>query len=810
MRLYAGSSEQFIQDTARNQISEKLKRAFFSEYRYDPSPGEVRSWQNSLRAMSQVVEHSELLDHGVLLEYQLPLSSRRLDCILCGRDEQEMPNAVVVELKQWEACEPADGKNEVLTWLGNSQREVLHPSVQVGRYRMYLEDTHPAFYSPPNPIGLSSCAYLHNHHYSKEDPLFSDKFSVQLKEAPLFTADDFDEIRSFLRHRLLAGDGLSFLNTIEENKYRPSKKLMEHVSNVISGKAEYILLDEQLVVYDKVFACVKKGFHQNKKTILIVNGGPGTGKSVIALNLMADLLSSGYNAHYATGSRAFTETLRKIIGARGSVQFKSFNSYGNAESNAVDVLICDESHRIREYSWSMFTPKAKRTNVPQIEELINAAKVCVFLIDDRQVVRPNEVGSKKYIEGYTKEMNCTISDYKLDVQFRCAGSESFVNWIENTLGIEQTANVLWKGDENFDFEILYTPQEVEDKIREKADQGISARMTAGFCWPWSKRLNSDRTLVKDVVIGDYQRAWNARPEATRLAPGIPKSNFWAYDPNGIDQVGCVYTAQGFEFDYVGVIFGKDLVFDFEQQTWFGDKRHSFDTVVKRSQDKFDDLVKNTYRVLLSRGLKGCYVCFLDKDTENFVRSRIDTKELIQIRKQQTTIKEIEKNILPFRYLDADEIRPYENCVPIYDLKIAAGKFSDEQNVPENPENITWVELPDAFRHNRNLFVAQVEGESMNRRIPNGAWCLFRLFPAGTRQGKVVLVQHHEIHDVEMGGHFTVKLYDSEKRIDPDGSWRHDRITLKPYSNISDFEPIELTEDQSENLKVIAELVAVLS
>lgn len=407
MRLYAGSSEQFILDSVRGQISEKLKGAFFRQYRYEPSINEVRSWQNSLRAMSQVVEHSGLLDHGILLEYQLPLSSKRLDCIVCGHDANSAPNAVIVELKQWENCEEAAGKNEVLTWVGGAHREVLHPSVQVGQYRMYLEDTHPSFYSPPDPIALSSCVYLHNHHSQKNDVLFSSKFSDVLKSNPLYTADDFDEIKNFLRNRLKIGEGLSLLSAIEANRFRPSKKLMDHVSGVIKGKAEYVLLDEQLVVYDKVFACIKKGFHHNKKTVLIVNGGPGTGKSVIAINLMADLLRGGYNAHYATGSRAFTETLRKIIGTRGQVQFKYFNSYQTAEFDSVDVLICDEAHRIREYSWSMYTPKANRSNTPQIEELINAAKVCVFLLDDRQVVRPNEVGSKSHIiiNPATKYMN---------------------------------------------------------------------------------------------------------------------------------------------------------------------------------------------------------------------------------------------------------------------------------------------------------------------------------------------------------------------------------------------------------------------
>jgi DUF2075 family protein len=197
-----------------------------------------------------------------------------------------------------------------------------------------------------------------------------------------------------------------------------------------------------------------------------------------------------------------------------------------------------------------------------------------------------------------------------------------VNWISNTLGIERTANVLWEDDERFEFRIFPSPELLEAAIRRKVAQGVSARMTAGYCWKWSKP-RSDGTLVEDVVIGDYRRPWNAQPDAGRLARGIPKASLWAYEPGGIEQVGCVYTAQGFEFDYAGVIFGPDLVYDFDRGDWVGHPKRSFDGTVKRGKDRFTEFVKNTYRVLLSRGLKGCYVHFMDKDTERFVRSRME-------------------------------------------------------------------------------------------------------------------------------------------------------------------------------------------
>ena len=623
MRLYSGSSKQFVADTARNQISEKLKESFFSHYRYRPSPAEVNSWRASLSAMAHVFQLAELMDHGVALEYQLPLTSRRLDCLVCGRDGKQQDNAVIVELKQWGKCQQSDGENLVSTWVGGAERDVLHPSAQVGQYQRYLEDAHTAFYDGPAPIRLGSCAYLHNYYAEAGDALFAEKYRRILERSPAFTADEVDPLADYLRRRLEIGEGLDVLERVEQSQYRPSKKLMDHVGRVIKGLPAYVLLDEQQVVYEKVLAIARKGFHDRKKTVLVVRGGPGTGKSVIALNLMSDLLLQGVNAQYATGSKAFTETLRAIIGSRGGIQFKYFNSYMAADSRVVDVLICDEAHRIRETSNSRFTPKAKKSSRRQVDELMDASQVLVCFVDDKQVVRPNEVGSADLLVRAAKERGCKTLDFELQAQFRCAGSDGFVNWVNNTLGIARTANVLWDSSDAFDFRIFGSPEALETAIRQKAAEGHSARMTAGFCWPWSKP-NHDGTLVEDVVIGEYLRPWNAKPDSGRLAKGIPKASVWAYDPSGTEQIGCIYTAQGFEFDYVGVIFGPDLRYSFDSQSWEGHPETSYDTVVRRSKKTFVDLVKNSYRVLLSRGLKGCFVHFMDKETEMFMKSRIES------------------------------------------------------------------------------------------------------------------------------------------------------------------------------------------
>ena len=550
------------------------------------------------------------------------MSSKRLDCIICGRDSAETGNAVIVELKQWEKCEDADGENEVATWVGHAKRELLHPSVQVEGYKEYLENTHTAFYEGENPVVLDACAYLHNYNHDPKDAIFSPKFAAPLSRCPVFTADEVPKLRDRLIDRLEGGNGVDVLKRIERSKYRPSKKLMDHVANVIRGNKEYVLLDDQKIVFDKILALASAGFHDRRKTALIVKGGPGTGKSVIAINVMADLLSKGYNAQYATGSRAFTEVLKKRIGRRGQVQFNYFSSYGHAERDAVDVLIADESHRIRATSVSRYQKKEDRTGLPQIEEMMNAAKVGVFFIDDLQVVRPKEVGSVQYIKHFAEDKGCKVLEYQLEVQFRCFGSDAFVNWVDNTLGIRRTANVIWERKDEFDFKIMGSPEQLEAAIKTQVDRGFTGRVTAGYCWHWSLP-DQNGNLKDDVVIGDYRRPWDARPEAKKLAPGIPKATLWADDPNGINQVGCVYNAQGFEFDYVGVIFGPDLRYNFDLQRWEGHPEDSHDSTVRSSRDRFVDLVKNTYRVLLTRGMKGCYVHFMDKDTERFIRSRTE-------------------------------------------------------------------------------------------------------------------------------------------------------------------------------------------
>lgn len=623
MQLYAGTSKDFISDATRNGIASKLQRAFLDAFHYSPSTQEVQSWQNSLFRMAFALQQGNMLDHGVLLEYQLPLSSRRLDCMVTGHSEGGQPYGVIVELKQWSDVEESNAEDCVTTWVAGSKKDILHPSRQVGQYEEYLRDMHSVFVR--GEVGLRSCAFLHNLSYNPGSEIFAPRHSQVLKQYPAFTGDKQDDLITFMGDHLRAGRGEAVLDQVLKSKFAPSKKLLEHTAQVVQDQKAYVLLDSQQVVFAKVLAEAREGAKASKlkKTVVLVHGGPGTGKSVIALHLLGRLSGEGLKTMHLTGSKAFTENMRKVVGSRAAAQFGYFNvnKKGELPPNQFDALVLDEAHRIRESSKDRFTKPGDWSGLPQIDELVHIARVSVFFIDDRQIVRPGEVGSSDLIREAAKRAGAKLLEYELDAQFRCSGSDGFINWVDNTLDIRRTANVLWKRDDPYEFRVMDSVGALEEAIRQKATEG-SARLVAGFCWPWSEP-NSDGSLVKDVQVGGWALPWNAKPDAGRLAVGIPKSNFWASDPGGLEQVGCVYTAQGFEFDYVGIIIGPDLRYDWDQNAWVGDKKHSFDSVVKRSGDRFTELVKNTYRVLFTRGIKGCYVHFMDEGTRKFFQSRLE-------------------------------------------------------------------------------------------------------------------------------------------------------------------------------------------
>jgi DUF2075 family protein len=621
MHLYQGSTSEFIGDATRNLIAMKLSDRFFEHFRYRPAPSEVASWQNSLRAMSQALQLGDLTEQGILVELQLPLTSKRLDCLITGTTSNGAPSSMIVELKQWEDVLPSPIPECVAVDFYGRTRDVLHPSRQVRGYEQYLIDTHPAFST--GIVGVASCSYLHNARHNPRSFLHHERFAELLGRYPLYEGDRTDELVDYLIANVGDADDGSVLERVAEARFHPHRRLLDHVATMIRREPSFTLLDEQVVAYNAVLAQVRASALTPGHAVFLIRGGPGTGKSVIAINLVAELAASGARVVHATGSRAFTENLRRLVGSRGGALFGWFRNLRTL-GEQLDVVVLDEAHRIRETSTDRFSRPTDRTGKRQVEEIFDAARVTVFFIDDLQVVRPGEVGSSDLIREEAAKRGLPLYEFELEAQFRANGSDAFIQWVDNTLAVARTPQVLWDSADPFEFRVVDSVPALEAAIRARAAGGSTARLVAGFCWPWSQP-NADGTLVPDVVEGDWSMPWNARTDVGRLAPGIPKSHYWASDPAGIDQVGCVYTAQGFEFDYVGVIWGEDLVHR-PGRGWVGQPEYSKDSVVRRSGksgEAFTSYVRNTYRVLLTRGLRGCYVYFRDQATRDFVLSRIE-------------------------------------------------------------------------------------------------------------------------------------------------------------------------------------------
>jgi DUF2075 family protein len=336
----------------------------------------------------------------------------------------------------------------------------------------------------------------------------------------------------------------------------------------------------------------------------------------------------GRSAIHATGSRSFTQTLRKVAG-KGSRQtqslFKFFNSFMDADKNGFDVLIADEAHRLRENSANRWTRAEHRTGKRQVDELIDAARVPVFLLDQNQVVRPGELGTVQDIEKAARERGLDVHHVDLSAQYRCGGSEAYIDWVERLLGLRHGGPVSWTGDPNFEVRVVDSPSAMERDLSHYQENRYGARMAAGYCWPWSDPLK-DGSLVADVQIGAWARPWNLKGE--RSVGGAPPSALWASDPAGFGQVGCVYTAQGFEYDWNGVLIGPDLVW--RNDRWTTDRSRNkdpdFRNRAKVSDEEFDALVRNVYKVLLSRGMRGTLLFSTDPETHAFLQRLVSTPE----------------------------------------------------------------------------------------------------------------------------------------------------------------------------------------
>lgn len=625
MALVRDDARSLLAKAEAKELHELLAQQ--ARIRFDAATGvgEVRSWEKSLPPFLADVVEAGLGHVEVLLEHRLPYTPKRVDALLCGvHPTTGRPSYVLVELKQWTTAESAGDDLVRVPQYGD--RLVLHPAEQVRRYCQQLVGFTPMLAREAD--GVHGIAYLHN---AGADGWRLKRYSVD-EYGRLYTRDERQAFIDCLRSLLSSdpagrSDARRAADDLLTAPTTPSRQLLQHAADEVQKREQFVLLDEQQVAYTTVAQAVELAKDENTKTVVIVLGGPGSGKSVIALSLLGALSRAGRPVMHATGSSSFTSTLRKIVvgsrSTRAQQLFVYFNSFIGEQKNSLDVVICDEAHRIRETSVNRFTRAAKRAAAkPQVQELIDIARVPVFLLDEHQVVRPGEMGTEAEIAAAATAAGCGVRVVRLEGQYRCGGSEFYEEWVLRLLGLVELPPIPWSrltsGEDGYRVAALPTPAALESWLVAQNPGGDdTARIAAGYCWPWSDPVRDEngKRLVDDVVIGDWRRPWNAKDKGA--VPGAPASHFWASDPRGFGQVGCIYTAQGFEYDWSGVILGDDFVRRGDR--WVAQRDRSHDGQVKRATvEEFPALVRNTYKVLLTRGMKATAVYSTDPETQEFL------------------------------------------------------------------------------------------------------------------------------------------------------------------------------------------------
>jgi DUF2075 family protein len=617
MIIYQRSKIDFSNDVLTNEIDKIIAKQIKAKTGKDTSPNEITSFKNSLGFMDRVLNDKDIPDDcGISIEYHIPQTAKRIDFIISGSDGNN-ENVIIIELKQWSEARVTDRDGIVETRFQGGISSTSHPSYQAWSYAALLQAFNATV--DEEKIGLYPCAYLHN--YEPDDVITNKFYEYYLEKAPVFLRPDAIKLRDFIKKFMKHGDKSNIIARIDNGKIRPTKSLADTLKSLIKGNKEFILIDDQKVVYETALKLAKQSNEKNKN-VLIVQGGPGTGKSVVAINLLVELNRRGLMSQYVTKTSAPREVyFDKLRGEKKMTELKNLfvgsGTFINAPQNSISALIVDEAHRLTKETGFL------KMGDDQIKEIIQTSLFSIFFIDEDQRVHIDDYGETYTIEEIAKKENANIQYMELTSQFRCNGSDGYLAWLDNTLQIRETANTEFVSKEfGFDFKIVKSPSELRDIIFEKNIINNKARLVAGYCWDW----NSDKDpKAYDIIFSEYnfQMKWNLKTYGSK----------WIIDPNSVNEVGCIHTCQGLEVDYVGVIVGDDLIVrngevlvqpiarsKMDKSIFGWKKMMKEDPATCKSMVKA--IIKNTYRTLMTRGMKGCYVYFTDKETEEYFRSKI--------------------------------------------------------------------------------------------------------------------------------------------------------------------------------------------
>lgn len=790
MIIYRNTKGGFTQDVRDGLIARKIQDAFVFNGIHHNNLSEYRSWENSLHRMRDAIDDAYIADDcRVAIEYKLPLGGKRIDFLIEGLDEQDHKNIVVVELKQWEESEPTDCPDVVKTFVAGSVKPVTHPSYQAYTYTKVIENFSDAVMT--EDVHLIPCAFLHNYKENLRKNIDETHYPEAVKLAPVFLGVDTPKLREFIKSYVHKRSGVDLLMKIENGKLRPSKSLQDTLASMLRGNQEFYLIDEQKVAYEAVKKTLEKVLKHSAKATIIIQGGPGTGKSVVAIQLLCDLIQRDYSALYVTKNSAPREVyFAKLRQDKRSLNyikslFKSSSAFTESEPNSVDCILADEAHRLMKNS-GQYMPGSG----PQARDIINAARVSVFFIDERQKVTGADACTIEKIREYAKELGSQVLEgdaYNLSSQFRCNGSDSYLALINTILGMQSTPNSIL--DLDYDIEVFDSPTKMREALRQKNDINNKSRMLAGYCYNWNSKRDPH---AMDIVLEDgFKAQWNFGDTKT-----------WAIDEDSFDQVGCIHTSQGLEFDYVGVIIGRDLVYRNNQVQTDADRRAHSDYSLSGTRGDaktIDEIIRNTYKTLLTRGQKGCYIYCEDKALAAFIRDQI---QKMRQPIEQTITPLISEHVSPILD-DGPEEEKYISLYPVYTIRAACGAFGDREPVSQ----LGWMRVTGHPRKDRNKFIVQAVGHSMEPRIQDGDYCLFEAYQGGSREGKIVLAEHHGEVDEDYEGAYSIKVYRSKKTYNEYGEWEHESIDLWPLNRA--YNTIHIDAEDSDSFRIIGEFVEVV-
>jgi len=615
MIIYQNTKASFIRDVLTNDIDGIIDTFFKNNIGYSTTKNEMNAWKNSLGYMDRVLNHRDIPeDAGIVIEYQIPQTSKRIDFIITGQGSNDESYAILIELKQWSEASITSKDGVVNTFLGKNNREVSHPSYQAWSYAALLEGFNEAVYT--ENIQLKPCAYLHN--YTPDNVIDHPFYSDYTAKAPLFLKPDALKLRSFIKSFIRYGDKKKVMLQIDGGRIRPSKTLADSLSSMLKGNDEFVMIDDQKVVFETARQLAQRS-SDKKKYVLIVEGGPGTGKSVVAINLLVALTKLGLLSQYVSKNsapRIVYET--KLKGAFKKSEISNFfsgsGSFTATAKNIYDALIVDEAHRLNAKS-GMFANLGEN----QVKEIIYSSKFSIFFIDENQKVALQDIGEIDEIIKWASHYDASVTRMELSSQFRCNGSDGYLAWLDHMLQIRETANTTLDSRE-YEFQVFDNPEEMRRNIFEKNKINNKARLVAGYCWPWKSKKDPN-SLDIEFAEFDFGMKWNLATDGMT----------WILQPESVHEIGCIHTCQGLEMDYVGVIIGKDLlvrngeiITDPAMRASDDKTVRGFKKLMKEDPEKAaaltENIIKNTYRTLMTRGMKGCYIYSVDPETRAYFES----------------------------------------------------------------------------------------------------------------------------------------------------------------------------------------------